>query len=98
MTKTKILSVVSYLTWVGWVIALLFRDKDDGVTLQHVNQSLVINLVETAGTLVSRIALLAWLGRILAIAALIFNLWGIWRAIQGSAEPLPYVGDIRLIN
>lgn len=98
MNKTRILSIVSYLTWLGWVIALVLRDPEDTVTRQHLNQALVLNLADTAVGILARLPLLGWLSGLLGLATLVFNIWGIWRAFQMSAEPLPLIGEIQLLR
>ena len=98
MNKTRILSIVSYLTWVGWIAALVLRDPGDGVTRQHLNQALILNLADTVVSILARLPLLGWLSGLLGLATLVFNIWGIWRAIQMSAEPLPVIGQYQIIN
>lgn len=87
-------AVVSYLTWVGWVIAFLMGDRKDPFTLRHLNQSLIINLIETVGTIIARIPFGgSFVGEIIDIACLVLWIMGIVRAAKGSDEPLPVIGE-----
>ena len=46
----KLFSVISYITWIGWIIAFVFGDRKDRILKQHLNQALALNIV---GILVS---------------------------------------------
>lgn len=96
---TKLFSVVSYITWIGWIAALLLRDKDDAIVRRHVNQALLLNLAETAASvLIKAGGLLAVIGEIASFAVLVLFIIGVVRAFKCSAEPLPFIGDIQLIR
>ena len=41
---SKLYSVLSYITWIGWIFAFLQADREDPLVRQHLNQSLVINI------------------------------------------------------
>ena len=58
MEKSKLLAVVSYITWVGWIIALIMRDKNDSLVSCHLNQALMLNIVCTIGSIISRFGLI----------------------------------------
>ena len=47
--KSNTAAVAAYITWIGWIIAFLIRDKTDGFVAHHLNQALVINLLKIAG-------------------------------------------------
>ncbi|MGX8774920.1 MAG: DUF4870 domain-containing protein [Bacillota bacterium] len=97
--NTRLCSIISYITWIGWIIAFIIRDKRDRVTLQHVNQALNLNIVGILVSAGSRIGgVIGWAAGIIAIGALILTIWGIVRAVQMSDEPLPIVGNFRIIN
>ena len=97
MKNTKVLSVVSYITWIGWIVAFILRDKYDRVVTQHLNQALALNIVGilvSAGTRIG--GAIAWVAGIISLISLILAIWGIIRAIQGSAEPLPLIGNFKI--
>jgi len=97
MKNTKVLSVVSYITWIGWIVAFILRDKYDRVVTQHLNQALALNIVGilvSAGTRIG--GAIGWIAGIISLISLILAIWGIIRAIQGSAEPLPLIGNFKI--
>ena len=97
--NTKLFSVISYITWIGWLVAFFLSDKDDKVVRHHLNQALVINILETIGTiLVNMTGLFHVLGEVVDIAVFVFFVMGLVRAAKLSDEPLPLIGDIHLIG
>ena len=96
---TKLLSVISYLTWFCWIAAFFFHDKDDKMARHHLNQALVINVLESVGTILARRGgLLGFAGGIIDIAVVVFVIMGIYRAAKLSDEPLPLIGDIKILD
>ncbi|MBR1457595.1 MAG: hypothetical protein IJ594_10625 [Oscillospiraceae bacterium] len=97
--NTKLFSVISYITWIGWIAAFVLSEKDDKLVRHHLNQALVINIIETVGTFLTRMGgLFAVIGEIVDLAVLVFFIMGIVRAAKLSDEPLPLIGDIHLIG
>ena len=96
--NTKLFSVISYITWIGWFIAFFMSEMDDQLVRHHLNQALVINIIETVGTILIRTGgLFAVIGEIIDIAVLVLFIMGIARAAKLSDEPLPVIGEIHLI-
>lgn len=97
-THSRLYSVLSYITWIGWIIALIFRDKSDQLVRQHLNQALVLNVFSSIASVMSRGGgIIGWVGGVIDIMALFFFIWGVIRAFKMSAEPLPLVGEIRVL-
>ena len=98
-TQNKGLAVVSYITWIGWLIALFARNKEDTLVKHHLNQALVIWLVSTVFGFVAKIGgIFATISGIVGILCLVFIIWGIIRAASGSEEPLPLIGNIKIFS
>lgn len=96
---SKLYSILSYLTWIGWIIALLKRDKEDTLVRKHLNQGLVLNLVGMVARLVAGDSgLLGRVGDLVSIAVFVLWIMGIYRAAKMSEEPLPLIGEINLIS
>ena len=96
---TKLFSVISYLTWFCWIAAFFFHDKDDKMARQHLNQALAVNVLSSLGTILARRGgLIGFAGGIIDLAALVFLIMGIYRAVKMSDEPLPLIGDIKLLD
>ena len=96
---SRLYSIISYITWIGWIVAFFARDRDDGLVRRHLNQALIINLAETAGRLIGRLGgIFNVVGDIIDIAVLVLFIMGIVRAIRMSDEPLPIIGEYTLID
>jgi len=95
---TRLLSVISYITWIGWIIAFILRDKRDRVTTQHINQALALNIIGILISAGNRIdsSIIHWAAGIIALIALILTIMGIIRAVQMSDKPLPIIGNFKL--
>ncbi len=98
--RSKGLAIASYITWIGWIIALLARDKNDTLVRHHLNQTLVLNLISTVCTILSKtnVGILQIIAGIVAIVTFVFWVWGLILAIQGSEKPLPLIGELKFIN
>ena len=98
--QNKGLAVLSYITWIGWLISMFARQKEDTLVAHHLNQALVIWVISTVAGLLSRIPITAVKTAcgIVGLACFVFCIWGIIRAAKGSEEPLPLIGGIKLIS
>ena len=97
--NTKLYSVISYITWIGFLAAFFLSEKDDRMVRHHLNQALVINILETIGTFISRLGgVFGLLGSLIDLAILVFFIMGIVRAAKLSDEPLPLIGGFHLID
>lgn len=98
-SNTKLYSIISYVTWIGWLISFLARDKEDQTVAFHVNQALVLNLISTVIGLISRIGgVVGLICGVCSIVILVFWVIGIVRAAKLSTEPLPLIGGITIIK
>ncbi len=103
---SKTASIVSYITWIGWIVALILGNKDDAEVNKNLNQSLVILIVSTGGGLVcgvlSLIPLIGGLFGVLAglisLVCFILSVMGIVNAVNGDGKVLPVVGAFRIIK
>ncbi|MBE6994361.1 MAG: hypothetical protein E7423_06970 [Ruminococcaceae bacterium] len=97
--NTKLWSVVSYITWIGWLASFFLHDKRDNMVNHHLNQALVINLVSTVGGILNRFGgLLGLVGSVVSLGGMVLLVIGIVRALQLSDKPIPVVGDIHIIG
>ncbi|WP_448549398.1 DUF4870 domain-containing protein [Thalassotalea fusca] len=84
---SRVFAIVSYLTVVGWLIALIINGRNRScLTSFHLRQSL--GLILTAA-LLSFIPLIGWL---LNVVVLLFWLIAIYRAFLGERYCVPIVG------
>ena len=90
--KDKVICAVSYLAWIGWVIAFLLK-KQDRMVLQHINQAFILNAVATLSGVVRRIWFFGdTLCSMVNVAVLVLIIIGIYYVIRGKDEPLPLIG------
>lgn len=103
--NSKVTAIVSYLTWVGFVIALIAGERDD-FSDHHINQSFMLWLLGTIGTVCMKVlgvipiigALAGWVFGIFDTILGIMALVGICCALGGSKYELPIVGKIHIFN
>ena len=97
--NNKTAAIVSYITWIGFLIALCIGDRSDRYVSHHLNQALVLNLLSIVGGVLEVIPVIGSIAAgIVSLGVLVFWVMGIYRAATGSTEPLPLVGDIHLIG
>ena len=85
----KTTGIVAYLTWIGWLIALLAGDKEGAKF--HINQALVILLF----SLLSIIPCIGWIWGIFMIVCWFI---GFIAAINEEEKLIPLLGNIRIIK
>ena len=96
--KDKVAAVFSYLGWVFWIVAFIIRNKDDQLSRYHLNQGFILAMAGTiAGILTRMHGLFGFAAGLLGMGIALLSIVGIVRALRGSNEPLPVVGDIQLI-
>ena len=97
--RSNTAAVISYITWLGFIIAIIIGDRSDSFTMHHLNQALVLNIAGIIGGVLAVIPVIgsiaAW---IVSVAVFIGAIIGIYRAATWSDQPLPLIGDIHLIG
>lgn len=95
----NVIALISYITWIGFFIALVMGDRSDRFIAHHMNQALVLNIASIVGGALAVIPILGGMASgIISMAVFVLDIMGIMRAYRGSTEPLPIVGDIHLIG
>ena len=92
---------VSYITWIGWLVAYFGGDKEGAKF--HLNQSLAINICYTGVWVLSFIlAFIPVLGWLLVAAANVFLLvcaiLGIIAAVNQEEKEVPLIGKIKILK
>lgn len=85
----KATGIVAYLTWIGFLVALLAGDKEGAKF--HVNQALVIMLF----SLLSIIPCIGWIWGIFMIVCWFI---GFIAAINEEEKEVPLIGSIRILK
>lgn len=89
--------MVSYITWIGWLVAYFAGDRNDPMLKQHLNQAFVLNIASIIiGFLNSQDGIFQTVGSFLSLCVFIFEIMGIYRAYKMVDEPLPLIGDIKV--
>lgn len=95
---SRLYAVISYITWIGFAIALIARDPADPLVRRHLNQALLINLLETVSRILGRFSFFGPATFVIDLAVLVFFFMGIIRALNMDSRPLPLIGEIELIR
>ncbi|WP_217606829.1 DUF4870 domain-containing protein [Chitinophaga sp. GbtcB8] len=97
--NNKTLSVISYITLIGWAIAYFSgKEKADPLLKYHLRQalglaivSIILNVIlSVIATIVPSLSFLSMIGLV------IFVLWvmGIINAANGAQKPIPVIGKM----
>ncbi len=96
--KDKVAAIFSYLGWLFWIVAFIIRNKDDQLSRHHLNQGFILAVAGSITGIMTRFhGLIRHAGSLLSLGVLVLAIIGIVRAAKGSDEPLPIIGDIKLI-
>ena len=97
--RNNVLSAISYITWIGFLIAFFMGDRTDRFLVHHLNQSFMLNIVSIAGAVLTVIPLIgstaAW---IITTLAGVYQILGILRGATGRENPIPFIGEIHIIG
>ena len=98
-SNSKAASIAAYITWVGFLIALIVRDPADRFTAHHMNQALVLNVIGIAAGALNIIPIIGNIaGLVIGVGVFVLDVMGRARAASGSMEPLPFIGEIHWIG
>lgn len=96
---TKLYSVLAYFTWIGWLVAYYKRDKQDHLVTHHLNQAFTLNIASIiARRLLDLSGVFNLVGNVLSIVTAVLSIMGIYRALNLSDDPLPLIGDFKIID
>ena len=87
--NAKTTSVVAYITWIGFIVAICAGDREGAKF--HLNQALVINLFSLLG-------LIPFIGWIWGIFMLVCWIMGLIYAIDQNEKEVPLIGKVHLLN
>lgn len=102
--QNKVMAILAYLGWL--VLIPLFAAKNSKFARFHVNQGLILAIVETVVfvvlSILTLIPVIRWIFYIVeavaGIAFLIMWVIGIMNAANGKAKDLPLIGSFRLLK
>lgn len=102
--NNKAMGILAYISWL--VLIPLFAAKESPFARFHVNQGLLLAIVEVVTVIIcdilDGIPVIGWLFVILrlviSIVCLVFSILGIVSAAKGQAKEVPIIGGIRIIK
>lgn len=91
---SKILSALSYVSMIGWIISYILADKEnDDFVKYHLKQSLGVALMSVAIPIVSLIMPTTVLISIVTFIPMVFMFFGMFSSLKGELKPLPLIGE-----
>lgn len=84
-TDPKVIGIISYLTFIGWIVGVVMNNPKDDYASFHIRQSLGLMLMFA----VAWVPVIGWL---VGIAAIIGWIIGFIGALQGEKNAIPYLG------
>lgn len=97
-SKTRLLSALCYLNFIFIIIALLL-EPDSKFLRYHINQSLVLTVFAFLCGIVMIVPVVGWIAGVIgSVAAVVFTIMGIVRAINREAKDLPIIGKYVIVN
>jgi uncharacterized membrane protein len=97
--NNKTLSIISYITIIGWLIAYFSgKDKADALLKYHLRQSLGLAIVNIIFSVVltiiaSMVPSLSFLG-LIGYVFIVLWIMGIINAANGALKPVPLIGKM----
>lgn len=86
--NAKIVAIVSYITIIGWIVALILNSqKKSKLGSYHIRQTLLLYLLTFVFMIIPVI------GWILNIAVFILWIMGLISAINEEEKPIPIIGE-----
>jgi uncharacterized membrane protein len=90
----KTIAIISYITLIGWIIALVMHNNDKtDLGAFHIRQSLGIICVAIALSIINAVIGIPIFGWIIQLAIIAFWILGFIGAIQGEKKPVPLLGE-----
>ena len=97
--RRNLIAAISYITWVGFILAIVTGDRSDRFVAHHLNQALVLDLISIAGGVLAVIPIVGTLvGGVINVAVFALDIVGAVSAYKGIMISFPYIGDIHLIG
>ena len=89
MLSARTTGIVAYLTWIGFIIALIIGDRKNAMF--HINQALIVNLF----ALLSAVPFVGW---IWSLFMLVCWIMGLVYACREQEKEVPLIGRVHLLK
>ncbi len=94
MKEGKTMAIVSYLWWIGILIAFIKNNNDrNSFTAFHIRQSFGISLLFFVASIIAKYGE-ETIGSILFLGVFVLWVIAILGAIQGEEKRIPFLGDL----
>src|SRR5215203_3874021 len=96
----KTIAIISYLTWIGWIIAfVLYSSNKSQLAAYHLRQSLALMIlgiiVYILQIMLIFIPFLGWaIAFLLWIGLVVLWVFGLIAAVNGEEKPMPVIGPM----
>ena len=89
MLSARTTGIVAYLTWIGFIIALIIGDRKNAMF--HINQALIVNLFALLGAV-------PFVGWIWSVFMLVCWIMGLVYACREQEKEVPLIGRLHLLK
>ncbi len=97
--RRNFIAAISYITWIGFLIAIVTGDRTDRFVAHHLNQALVIDLIGLVSGVLAVIPILgAMIAGVVNLAVMVVDVIGAIGAFRGDMVEFPYISDIHIIG
>ncbi len=95
--NAKVTGIVSYISWIGWIVAFLAGDKEGAKF--HLNQSLILMIAMMVVSILSAFGgFIALVAGLCSLVLLVFWIMGLIAACKEEEKALPIIGNIQLLK
>ena len=99
-TDGKTIAIISYFTWIGWIIAFVMHSSNkSSIGAYHIRQTLLLHILAIVIGIFRTMFLFSffgwtilWFSWLLFIGLFVLWLLGLIAAINGKEEPMPLLG------
>jgi len=101
-TDAKTIAIVSYMTWIGWIVAYVMHGNNKSqLGAYHLRQSLLLHILAIATWILRWMLLfipvigwmLFWLSWIIFFGLVVLWILGLIAAVNGEEKPIPLLGN-----
>lgn len=93
--EEKVLGIVAYATWVGFLLGLLKLEGGEDFLKLNLNESVIVHIFGTFAVILHSVPVVNIL---LLLITLVPLAGGLYYAIKGETTPLPVIGKLQLID
>ena len=95
MEQNKLIGIISYITVIGFIIALILnQEKKDPFSSFHIRQSLGIFVTGLGLSILAVVPIIGWIVAIVgSLVVLVMWILGLISAINGTMKPVPVLGE-----